>query len=278
MPRGWLNRRRILVVVIGMLLVSSLLPVSVARSIAIVPYTVVTAVLSPISRVLKTFADTLRPGCSLEIEAGTFNSLRADRDQALKTIQELELQIIDLRERLARLTESSVSESRQIEARVIWYSSDLANPVLRINKGSKEGVTPSLAVVWGVQLIGMVQNANRLSAEVSPITAPGTGMWVRVVPPDPNSTRRLADQLRLSDDGRSFYLDVARDAPLEIGDLAHLADGQGIWPPEASGFVVGKVQKISDHPERPLSLKRAIVQPLYDLPRLSRVAVLEPVN
>ncbi len=275
--------KRVLALVAAALLIASFLPFGAASAIASIPRKFVRAVTAPVSAPLNALGRALRPPRHVEPDLGSADQMRAELGLALQRINSLQSQLKAANERIAVLSQvrqtAGMTGSRLIDARVSGFSSRRNHPVLHLTRGTSSGVNNGMAAVWGFNLVGVIENAGSRNADVRLITAPKTSMEVTFAPPtaDP-SAPRYTDRIKLADDGRTFEAVVNLDAPVQVGDLAHLNDAAGNWPPLAKGFVVGRVIDVNDRTSNPLLLKKVIVQPLVDLPRLNTVQVIEPVG
>ena len=163
-----------------------------------------------------------------------------------------------------------------LPARVILPVRDASQRVITINRGTRHGVQEGLVVTVGANLVGQVlADPGPSTATVRLITAPNTFLVVRLIPPVPGSTPyEPFVNIREANDGQEFWAEIDADATVRAGDLAHLADDT--WPTEARGFIVGRVQEIIEHPDRPYLSRRVIIKPLRPVGRLSNVVVLIP--
>lgn len=204
-----------------------------------------------------------------------------EAERRLQQVRALETALAEAQELIAMLTQSR--EMLQLEgvqlvpARVSGFSGDPVRPVLTIDRGTFSGVHDGAAVVSGFNLVGRVAKAYAGSADVELITAAGTKLQVRILPPRTDDVpRELVEQLELEEDGRWFEVQVEIDAAVEVGDLAHLIDER--WPPAARGYVVGQVKRVAPDPANPHLFKELVIEPLPPLADLTRVTVLIPAG
>ena len=79
-------------------------------------------------------------------------------------------------------------------------------------------------------------------------------------------------QLTPIESGRRFETVLGKDKPVQVGDMAILADDS--WPMHARGAVVGKVVTIDDYPDDPHLRHLVRVEPMRSLEHLGSVTVV----
>lgn len=284
MKRSIVTPRRALVVITLLLLVAGFLPTRAARVVTNTPNKLLETILGPVSGVFVSITTTLRPAMPIAPvippDKDPNRLYMLERAYSAKLEQENAL----LKETLQRWNAIS-SENRSVrllDANVILVSNEPINPVLTIDRGAASGVREKMAVVWWESLVGRVVAVGPRTADVRLITAEQSGIEVRIAPLDPErppgpvgDIGGINERAMPYDDGAMFYVDLDRDVPVNVGDVAHLHDR--ILPEEAQGFIVGQVTQIIDMPENPLLLKRVLIQPTWrPLASLNRVTVLIP--
>lgn len=248
----------------------SQIPSSCVRSISDRPRDIVASLLNPLTHPLKRLADSVRRRHDLEVEAPRHEN----REEALQYIRRLEAELDDAHETIAQLSQTRqilTFQSVKLTSASVTASSD---HTLTINKGRMAGLRDGLvATAWG-NLVGRISHAGPVTATIQLITALKTLLTVRIVPPVPGEPPR--DRLvQVQADHGFFTAVVNENHPVEHGDLAHL-EACNWCPPDARGFVVGKVVKIEPHPDDPMLRQRLVIQPIKSLRHLSAVAVLVP--
>ena len=275
-----LNQRRTLMVIAAVLLISSMLPAPIATRLAHPARAVVTLALSPFTAPLKSLSDSLRDRESTPTEVGSGEDMTTQLAQAVVVIEQLDQELQAAQQQIALLTQTdeiAMEGTRRIMARVASYSGNTVRPTITIDRGALKGIATDAPVVHGVNLIGLVERVYPTAADVELITAAGTRFQVRIRPPRVDSSgREVSEMIELSDDRSHFHVQLEQKEPVEVGDWVHLADSR--WPPEAQGWVVGKVTQIRDDPENKFLFKRVIIHPMEPLGALNRVTVVVPVE
>jgi len=276
MARSWITGRRPLILAVVLLLLASQLPSAWAGWVAAVPRKVTRFVLIPGEGALRVASLALRPGTARrpafpdEVEAN-YLELRAENQRLRNRIEALEDEVRQL-----GLVRGGLGDRplRYLPARVTAHTATASRRTITLDHGRASGVEVGQAVVSGASLVGEVVSVTGRTSEVKLLNAPATTMLARIAPAEAGQPREIVEQLRVTDNGAAFVAEVARDAPVETGDLAHLVDRMSNWPAAASGRVVGVVVDINDNTEQPMSLKRVVVRPLLDFARLARVTVV----
>jgi cell shape-determining protein MreC len=159
--------------------------------------------------------------------------------------------------------------------RVTGRSPDRARGPVRINAGSRHGVTPdTIAVYRGVYLIGRVaEDVGRLSCRVVPITDPASGlMEVFILSPD-DPVGDLADAPRLQlvpHGGDTLVGDLDRSLVARPGDIVRLADPS--WADSAQGMIIGTVDSVEPKELQPL-LNTVAVRPRFHAQRVASMTL-----
>ena len=272
-----LTPSRVLALLVVVLLILSLLPARILHVLTGGPRHVVESVTTPLTHQLKRVSDTLRPVPPPVVDPVDLEELAILRAQN----EALQQQLDELSQRLAQsealgafLTDDQLAGFKRTTAAVVrgTWRSDQA--MLTLNRGDQEGLRIGQAVaVDGAQLVGRISDVGPVTATVATITQPRTVLEVtlRAAAPTDRATR-LRTTLVRSTDGPFFEAIVMTGTPVQVGDLAQLADVE--WPPEAMGFVVGRVVNIEDYAADPTLRKRIVVEPTRPLNRLRFVVVL----
>lgn len=280
MAHSVLTHRRALLVIVALLVVSCLVPARFSTRVGNVPRAALMLVLSPFTAPLKSLSDSLRPGRSLPLGVGSADQAQDRLGLALVVIDQLEQQLAAARQQIILLThtdEIAMEGTRRIMARVTGFHDDRVGRVITIDHGTAKGVRDGAPVVHGVNLVGTVEKAYPTASDVKLITSEGTQFRVRIRSPRVDAQAgEVNEMIELSEDRSHFEVQLKVDAPVEVGDWAHLADSR--WPPEAQGWVVGKVTQIKEDPENKFLFKRVIIHPMEPLSALSRVTVVVPVE
>ncbi|MEE9212154.1 MAG: rod shape-determining protein MreC [Phycisphaeraceae bacterium] len=272
-----LNQRRVLAGIVLLLLIACVLPTRGARAVSTVPRHLLELVVGPVSGLLTRLSFDIRPGHKPPPEARTLEDY-ANMRVLVESLQQRILQLEQENRNLRRIREVQEFDGFTfLPARVTMPVRDPSNPTLTIDRGQRHGVRQGQVVTAGDSLFGRVTDAGTVTSAVRLINAPDTRLVVRLVPPEPGAAAydKLV-QVQQADNGKAFWAKVEADTTIRVGDLAHLADDA--WPTEARGFIVGRVQRIIDHPDWPGLARRVIIKPLRPLGRTSNVIVLVPVG
>jgi len=170
---------------------------------------------------------------------------------------------------------------RMVESRVGRVNNDPANPTMELLRGSLHGLQSDDAVLYRSNLIGFVtKDVGPTTATVSLITRPGFSVEVQIQPPSnvpvgegwPVITRVETDS-----DGR-FYCDLR----INVGDAMRPGDEVRVSDDlyeSAIGFILGLVDEVARHPDRPELLRRVYIRPRTRIGEQSRVTVItEPTD
>ena len=281
MNRPPINAKRVMIAATVLLLLASQLPAWLAVKLSYLPRSFVAFITQPAS-LLQSLSTTIRSGDEHTPDFSAGGDLTKQLIEARVYIDNLEQDIARLRnlsDNLAIINALVDTEDISfVGAKVVGFNGDRKNPILTINIGSDSGVRDGLTVVWGADLVGKVVSTSVSTADVQLITAAGSKMQVRITRPvvDPTVVPVPA-YIELADDGRTFYTDeFALDSPVQVGDLALLADES--WQFRARGFIVGTVVQVGPHPDRPLLNQRVVIRPNRPLASVYGVIVLVPVE
>jgi cell shape-determining protein MreC len=281
MNRPPITPKKLLAATAVVLLILSQLPTGAATTLSSIPRSIVALLTKP-SAILIGLSSKLRPGRDHPADFSAGGDLTDQLLQAKAYASNLEQEIAELR----RISQSfgqiqailDLGNIRAVGGNVIAFNGRSENPILTIDIGSNDGVREGLAVVWGADLVGKVASAAPSTSDVQLVTAADTRLQVQLArPAGQELSSPMPAYIQLADDGRSFVTDeFPLDAPVEVGDLAHLADDS--WQFRARGFIVGRVVQAGPHPDRPLLNKRVVIRPQRSLASVRYVAVLVPVE
>ncbi len=155
--------------------------------------------------------------------------------------------------------------ARKTVARMTGRSPDRSGGLVRLNVGTRDGVTAgTVAVFRGVHLIGRVaEDVGRLSCSLIPITNPAVGLVEAFIEPEEERLAPVATapRVQLRPDGTGGLVgDVGRDRAVREGATVRLSDPA--WPETAQGMIVGFVESVSGKETEPL-LGSVVVRPQY---------------
>lgn len=281
MRRSGIHQRHVLAGVVVLLLVSSLLPGGWVNSYSRAPRHLLGAITAPLTRPLKRLSDAIRRPAEVDVFGNDPSRWKDALESEVQYRRRLEQELREARDNIAQL--SHVRQHLDLSgfelkvAYVTHGSNDPAHPALTISRGRRDGLQPGFVVASGFNLVGRVTSVGPASSTVTLITAADTLLSTRIVPVtlDAPPREHLA-QLRPQKGAGRFTAQANVDDPVEVGDLAHLADH--FWPPEAQALVVGSVTAIEKDPSDPLLRRIIEVMPPRSLAYLDRVVVLVPTQ
>jgi cell shape-determining protein MreC len=279
MPRTAARSQRALGAAIGLTVVLALLPAGWLRWTAVAS-DIVNVPVQPLADAGVRLGRLLRgpPG-----EAGEQSEALRRRTEELEATRALlhaaRLRIEALQEEIQHLQDARrFHQGVQIDplfVRVTGRNPDGGRGPVRINAGSRDGVTPgTVAVYRGVHLLGRVgADVGRLSCRIVPITDPATGLVEAIILPadDPAAGLAGAPRLQLEADGRGGLVgDLERSLVVRPGDVVRLADPS--WPDSAQGMILGTVASVAPEDLQPL-LNVVTVRPRFGVHRVSSVTL-----
>lgn len=278
MIRSLFHPRRTLVLLALAVLILACMPAETTQYLTGTPNRFVRMVLAPLSDGIRAAALWLRPQAPDSRPMIESALLLAERDQAVRLYRQKEDELREAEERIEQLgrvrERVGTSSISLVDARVNGWLSGPSASVLRISRGTRDGVGPNMVVASGVNLVGRVgEQPGVLNADVRLITSPGTHLAVRIVPASLGEmTREALATLEVSPNQLEFTCVVPATNDVREGDLAYLSDST--WPPEAGALVVGRVVEVVREPTDPLLRHRVTVRPVLELNKLSRVIVV----
>jgi rod shape-determining protein MreC len=176
--------------------------------------------------------------------------LRQDSDQARR----LQL-LLDFKEKFI---------SKTVAAQVIATSGTEQSRVIIIDKGSRDGIKPDMAVITPDGIVGKVKDVFPLSSQVLLISDHDSGAGVIL------ERSRLQGIVKGTSLGELQITDIMSDEKVETGEHLITSGGDRIYP---KGYSVGTV--ISALPDRDNDPFQVIkIKPSADLNRLEEVMVI----
>jgi cell shape-determining protein MreC len=279
MPRSAFRSQRALAVAVGLAILLSLLPVrwlgwtAVAADIVNVPVQPLADAGVRLSRVLR------GPEGGRAGESETLRRRTEELDATRALLHAARLQIEALQEEIRHLQDARrFHRGVRIDplfVRVTARSPDRARGPVRIDAGTRDGVTPgTVAVYRGAHLLGRVaDDVGRLSCRVVPLTDPATGLLEVVILPGDDPTAEVADapRVQLKADGSGALAgDLDRTRVVQPGDIVLMADPA--WPDSAQGMIVGTVKAVQPKDLQPL-LNRITVEPEFEAQRVTSMTL-----
>ena len=242
--------------------------------------------VAPVSHPLAGVSRWLYPSGEPRNEPEELRMLRDDLEvtkvqlhQALGENDQLRLMIQELQR--GRALDPELQVLQLVGIPVIGSSGDLADPLLVIRAGRNQGVDQhTIAMAYGLQLLGRVVSTGDRTATVAPITSKAGGGLTAVIMLDPtNPTTGLACTLTPRGDGTlagdvEDRRDAATGAVIEpkVGDEVRLRD-PAHWPRTAQMLLVGKVESVGPSPKQPLRKVVTVRPTVKHLERVSEVVL-----
>ena len=281
MKKKLLRPQQLLLILTLLLLIASMLPSKWAMSLSRQPRHFINAAIRPVTHPLKMVSDHLRRPTDLQAIGVQQTLLRQQYEVALQTIRQLEWQLDEARQEIAALSQAreylGLRGVQLYPASVVAWSGGASQPSLTINRGSNHGLRVGLVAASGFNLVGRLSSVGPVTSTVRLVTSPETQLTVKIVPPSPDSpARQLLVQAISTGQDNLFMAQTDVTDPVEVGDLAHLADDN--WPGEAAGLVLGKVVKVESDPDDPILRRLTYIQPIRSFAYLSRVVIEVPAD
>jgi rod shape-determining protein MreC len=152
--------------------------------------------------------------------------------------------------------------SKTLAAQVIGSSGSEQSRSIYIDKGTREGVRPDMAVITAEGVVGKVLRAFKTTSQVLLINDQTSGVGSIL------EKSRLQGVLRGTPVGEVVLEKVMSDETVQPGEKVVTSGGDQIFP---KGLPVGTVTKVSPGPELFLNIR---VKPAADLSRLEEVLVI----
>src|SRR5579863_39998 len=153
--------------------------------------------------------------------------------------------------------------SKTLPAQVIGSSGSEQSRVIYIDKGTRDGIKPDMAVITAEGVVGKVLRvANKTTSQVLLINDQTSGVGAIL------EKSRLQGVLRGTALGEEVLEKVMSDETVQPGERVVTSGGDQIFP---KGLPVGTVTKVSPGPELFLNIR---VRPAVDLSRLEEVLVI----
>ncbi len=242
-------------------------------------------VVAPISHPLAAVSRYLFPAGHARDESEAMRTLqdeleatRVQRAQALHENDVLRAMIKELQRGIALDPELAV---QQMVVPVVGSSGDLADPLLTIRAGTRQGVDQNtVAMTFGLQLLGRVVSAGERTSTIAPITSKAAGgLSAVIILDEANPAAGLACTLAPAGDGTLVGDVEDRRDPMTgnvvepvIGATVRLRDPSH-WPRTAQMLMVGKVDRIDPSPKQPLRKIVTVRPAVENLERVSEVVL-----
>ena len=152
--------------------------------------------------------------------------------------------------------------SKTLPAQVIGSSGSEQSRSIYIDKGSRDGIRPDMAVITADGVVGKVLRAFKSTSQVLLVNDQTSGVGAIL------EKSRLQGVLRGTPLGEVVLEKVMSDEAVQPGERVLTSGGDQIFP---KGLAVGTVTKVSPGPELFLNIR---VKPSADLSRLEEVLVI----
>jgi rod shape-determining protein MreC len=152
--------------------------------------------------------------------------------------------------------------SKTLPAQVIGSSGSEQSRSIYIDKGSKDGIKPDMAVITAGGVVGKVLRTFRTTSQVLLVNDQTSGVGAIL------EKSRLQGVLRGTPLGEVVLEKVMSDESVQPGERVVTSGGDQIFP---KGLPVGTVTKVSPGPDLFLNIR---VKPAADLSRLEEVLVI----
>ena len=151
-----------------------------------------------------------------------------------------------------------------VAAQVIGASGSEQTHMLTIDKGSRDGLRPDMAVITKDGVVGKLRDVFPATSEVLEINDPSSGAGVVL------ATTRIRAILRGTLGGRVQIGNLTADSRIQPGEQVLTSGGDQVYP---RGLPVGVVESIAPDPDhQPYTAIR--VRPAVDLDRVEEVLVI----
>jgi rod shape-determining protein MreC len=151
-----------------------------------------------------------------------------------------------------------------VAAEVIGASGSEQTHMLTIDKGSRDGLRPDMAVITKDGVVGKLRDVFPATSEVLEINDPSSGAGVVL------ATTRIRAILRGTLGGRVQIGNLTADSRIQPGEQVLTSGGDQVYP---RGLPVGVVESIAPDPDhQPYTAIR--VRPAVDLDRVEEVLVI----
>lgn len=151
-----------------------------------------------------------------------------------------------------------------VAAQAIGSSGSAQSHVFYIDKGTKEGLKPDMAVITPDGVVGKVRDVFPHTSQVLAVNDQSSGAGVIL------ETTRIRGILRGNVDGQLMVVGILADERIKPGERVLTAGGDMIFP---RGLPVGVVDKVVRDPERDAFID-VMVTPAAHLDRLDEVLVI----
>lgn len=222
---------------------------------------------------------TFKPEATVQFSDATLEELKFRLEKAKKYNEELWQENRQLKEQIK--TFEVIAEIRDlksvrlVEAKVSRFNDDKINPTITVLRGSLHGVKKDDPVVYRFNMLGFVESVGPANSVVTLVTKPDYRTEVTIMPPNQDRMENNWPVFaRAESNGKGgFTCDLSKDITkaLRPGDIVRVSDR---LRESANGFILGAIEKIQKHPDRPLQLDRITILPRTAIGEQGMVTVL----
>lgn len=151
-----------------------------------------------------------------------------------------------------------------VAAQVIGASGSEQSRVLTIDKGSRDGLKPDMAVITPDGIVGKLRDVFSTTSQVLEINDPTSGAGVIL------ASTRIRAILRGTSGGRVQIGNLTADSRIKPGEQVLTSGGDQVYP---RGLPVGTVVSIAPDPDRQLYTD-ILVKPAVNLDRVEEVLII----
>ncbi len=192
--------------------------------------------------------------------------------QENKALQEQIGQLISenasLRTKLSE-TEAQLEQQQSLDPRT--YQLVSARPIglvegLKIDKGSKDGIKPGLAVIFKDNYLGRIKSVSQSQSVVQFLSDPEAKLAVFSVGKEGKAKGLLRGQF-----GTEMLMDkILHEEVVSVDDLVYSEGTEGFLP---RGLIIGRVSEVIEKPNE--VFKSAKVKPVFDVRDLELVFIIQ---
>jgi rod shape-determining protein MreC len=192
--------------------------------------------------------------------------------------QDLQKQLDDLRLQRAALAEQALEDQRlrrllgfretytptTVVAQIIGTSGSDQSRLLILDKGSRDGLKPDMAVITPDGIVGKLRDVFPTTAQLLLINDPTSGAGVLL------ASTRIHAIVRGSPLGRVLINNLTPDSRIQPGEAVLTSGGDGVFP---RGLPVGTIESIALDPDHQ-PFTSILVRPAVNLAQLDEVLVV----
>ncbi|MBN6887874.1 rod shape-determining protein MreC [Cytobacillus horneckiae] len=183
-------------------------------------------------------------------------------------VQLLQKDNAELREILDK--EESLSQYEPVQATVVGRNPDRWHEMLTINKGSRDGIEPNMAVITSNGLIGKVKSAQTFTSTVQLLSSMDPTNRISAVVQDADKDTEIFGLIEGYDEKRKLLMltKIPYDAKVEKDQMVTTSGYGGVFP---KGLPIGKVVEVT--PAEYGLTQTAYIEPGADLYDIQHVMV-----